>query len=144
MMKKLFLVLFIISNANAATLIGVADDYKCITEYVYEDNGEKNRNVPEFLKNPTLSLTALRPEIAILIMNDSSKKYFLAKELINLTDLGKGISYETEKSKGTTQNFLDVFSSGVVIFGVKHEKGYGSTMKMDCPSIKKIDYLKSY
>lgn len=114
-----------------------------ITEYVYEDKSVKNKDVPELFKNPSLSLIANQPEIAILGMTESSKKYFLAKDFLNLTDLGTGVSYETEKTEWAKKNLLDVFSASDVIFGVKHSGKYASTIKTYCLEIRKIDYLRT-
>lgn len=136
-MIKLILLLLIASSINADYVVGTSSDYKCISEYVYEGDGSKNQYVPKLFEKPILSLTNNRPELAILRMKDNSKMYLNAKEYINIIGYGKGISYQNDK------NFLDVFSSGDVIFGVKNNGNYHSTIKIFCSNIKNIKYLKN-
>ena len=90
MIKQIVFLLFIASNINADYVIGTYTDYECISEYVYEGDGSKNKNIPELFQKPQLSLTVRYPELAILRMKDNSKMYLNAKEYINIIGYVKG------------------------------------------------------
>jgi hypothetical protein len=132
-MIKIITLLLISSYIYGAT--GRADNYKCITDYMIEPNGQKNRTIPQRFKHPNLGLTTNRPEIAILAMANNTKM-FEAKEYINDTDYGKGISYQSNDS------FLDIYSNGKVVFGIIQNNGYRKTIKMYCTGVNKVKYLK--
>ncbi len=68
-------------------------------------------------------------------MKDGSKMNLFAKEYINIIEYGKGISYQNDN------NYLDIFSSGDAIFGVKNNGKYHSTIKIFCKNIKEVQYL---
>lgn len=138
---KLFLAYFITlwsKQVYAENVIFAADNYKCLTDYVWEGD-VKNRDVPSQFTKPSISLTD-SPKWAVLHMPNygmnGDEKLFKFIKKINDKTFGYGFHYRSDLNGG--YNFLDIYSNGKVVFGVANEVSLAPTIKMYCSDIRRL------
>lgn len=124
--------------AFSANVFFTATDYDCVTDYVWESDGARNRQVPSMFESPVLSLTDTSRWAVLKMPNypgQTEGKLFKYLSIKNNEQFGYGLHYRSDQGN----NFLDVYSSGKVVFGILGDEYLDPTIKMYCRRITGID-----